>query len=362
MPTPTGGRSRSRKPLRSSKASARKSKPATTIRSSPKRVKSPRAGTRLVSRQRHQLVTRPSSWWREPLTPARLRDLRESGASQDEINFIRTQERQLKVELLKNQIRDLRQFSVDFDASVLKRVGRKVKRVTNYPLDENKLIRLHPSKLRKLKDAHEQLVRAKGQPYVLARPRTAAQYRSVGKRAGVIIPGQKVFFVHGVSTQNTEARFSGGVLEIVSKATGGEVYDRHYYFPRRPRSWNEVKKFTRQLQKTGMRTGNYKLLNSLYGPIGGLVDRDQLLEQLDEYFGTYNRWMAGTILGWRWYGTSIDRARDKQRREKTAAQRFKETRDFLAKKAKRKIEEKLGKAKRCKKCRRVKCVCKAPEF
>lgn len=319
-------------------------KPASKIRNSRARVKSARAIPHPVK------ITRPARWWRDPLTPARMRDLRESGAGEDEIAVIRAQERQLKTELIKNQIRELRKYSRDFEASA------------GYRLKDNELIRLHPSKLKKLKDAHEQIVRAKGQPYLEVRPRSQRQEKDTLKRAGKILPGQKVYFLHGVSTKDAETKFTDGRLQIVHKVRGGEIHDINYYFPRKPRSWGEVKKFTRELQRRGMKTGNYKLLNSLYGSIGGLVSRDQMLEQLDEYFGTYNKFMAGTILGWRWYGTSLDKARGKQRREKTTAERFKETRDFLARKEKRKIEEKLGKVKRCPKCRRKKCVCKAPEF
>lgn len=296
------------------------------------------------------LVTRPAAWWREPLTPAHLRNLKDVGASRDEIAVIRAQERALKTEKLKDQIRELRKYSRDFDAK------------DGYPLKAQDVIRLHPSKIKKLKDAHEQIVRAKGQGYIEVKPRSDRQAISTIQRAGQIIPGQKVFFLHGVDPTKSQVDFVDGNLRVTSAVTGGAVYDVVYYFPHKPRSWRDIKDMTAAIQRKGMKHGNYKILNSLYGPIGETVSHDQLQEQLEEYFGTYNRWMAGTMLGWRWYGSTQTAAGRKIKRERTTAERFKETRKFIAQKRERQIKERLGVAKRCKRCRRKKCVCKAPEY
>lgn len=345
MPARKGARDRSRKPSR-----AHSKRSPSGKRVSNKQVPAPKRGKKSappkpVRAQRPTFTQRPGAWWREPIDKRKL-----SGLGEDEARFLVEQERLLKTELLKEQIRTLRQYSTEFDAA------------DGYPLTTSELIRIPATKLRKLRRAHESLQRAKSQPNVEISARTKKQKKTAKQRAGEIIPGQKRFLIHHGDAAKAKAVWKDGEIEIKTTVKGGEIYERIYYFPRRPRTWGDVKRMTADLQRRGMRTGIYKVFNTLYGPIGQPVQLSKLQEALEDFFGTYSKWLAGTILGWIWIGTSIDSSLKRERRRLAAAERFKMTREFKAYKERRRIEERLGRAKRCKKCKRKRCVCKAPEF
>jgi hypothetical protein len=292
-----------------------------------------------------KLIPRAAQWWRAPLTAHDLK-----GIEADERAVLIAQERLLKEERVKRQIRELREFSKDFTPE------------NGYSLRDVDVRRLTGPKLRKLRDAHEQLVRAKSRPFIEVKPRGKRQLKKTLQRAGKILPGQRKYLIHHPDAKIAQARFVDGELELYAPVKGGEIRDRLYLFDRKPRSWKDVQRMTAALQKRGMQSGNYKLVNSLYGAIGQVTALEKLQEELDEFFSTYNKWMAGTILGWRWYGSNLDKAFAKQRREKTVVERFKEKRAFSAYKEKRREQERLGIAKRCRYCGNKKCKCTGPEY
>lgn len=312
-----------------------------------KRPASKRGGAHKSSRVKRTLIPRPSKWYREPIAPDRLALIDE----REQPTFI-AQERILRLEKLKQKIRDLRKYSNDFSAA------------NGITLRTRELVRISASTYGKINRAADILSRATARPFVPVTPRTPAQRKSVVEQAGEIIPGQKRFLVHTESAARTKATFAKGELKLIETVKGGELYEIRYLFQRRPRSWNDVKKFTLELQQRGMRAGNYKLINTLYGDIGIPVTLNKLQEGLESYYGTYNRFMAGTILGWRWYGTSIDAAFRKEDKIKRVQDRFKETRDFQKFKEERRILEisRGVKVRPCVYCRKKKCECKAPEF
>lgn len=291
------------------------------------------------------LIQRPASWWREPLTK-RQRE----GIPEDELAITREQERGWKVERYKEMIRSLRRVTAGFEAS------------DGFPLTTNQLIRIPPAKLRKLEDAYRRLQNVTSHPYVEARPRTKEQLKNVRLQAAQVFKGQKVYFLHPETTEGTKVRFRKG--RVILETTAGTVkrFEGTYYFPRKPRKWDDVKRYTAQIQREGMRDGSYRLMTSIYGAAGSLTDRDAMQEALDSFWSTYKDGFAEFITGWKWYGTSWEIARRKVKREKTTAERFKEVRAFQRYKKQRQVLERLGKAKRCKKCKRKRCVCKAPEF
>lgn len=297
-----------------------------------------KATQRLASRERQRraskkvpinkippLIGRPGKWWREPLSPSQLQD-----AGPDEREVLIAQERVLRTEQLKERLRTLRQFSSAFDAS------------KGYPLRTSELIRLPLAKLRKLNKAYESLRRAQSHPYVTFHAKTEKQKAAARRRAGEILPEQKVFLIHHSDARRARAEWKDGVIQITTTVTGGELYERMYLFERRPRSWQQVTTYTQALMRRDMKYGYYKILNSLYGPIGDLVESDRLLENLDQFFSTYNRWLAGTILGWVWMGTSVDVSRKKQRRQKTLAERFQERRKEARQREQDLLKRRLG--------------------
>lgn len=270
-------------------------------------------------------VTRPSPWWRDPLPETALRD-----AGPDERAALIAQERVLKTEQLKERVRSLRKFSTAFDAS------------EGYSLRTVDIIRLSPAKLKKLERAFQSLRRAQSHPYVEFTARTSKQKQAAKRRAGEIIPGQKRFLIHHGDARLARAEWKDGDIQITTTVKGGEIYERIYLFPKKPRSWPQVVKQTNDLMRRGMRTGNYKILNSLYGAIGELVSLDKLQDSLEQFYATYSKWLAGTILGWVWMGTSLDAAQKRQKKEKTQAERFQEQRKMLQQREQDRMRRRLG--------------------
>lgn len=299
-----------------------------SARSAKKRSRASRKSTPKSQRTKAvkvPLISRPGRWWREPLPASALRD-----AGPDERAFLIAQERALKTEQLKERLRTLRQYSGAFAAA------------RGYPLKTDKLIRLDPAKIKKINRAFQSLERAQSQPYVEFIARTFKQKEAGKRRAGEILPEQKRFLIHHGDARLARAEWVDGEIQITTTVKGGEIYERIYLFKRRPRSWPQVVRYTDDLMRRGMRTGNYKILNSLYGPIGELVSLDKLQDSLEQFYSTYNRWLSGTILGWVWMGTSVDSARRRQRHQKTQAERFQEQRKILRQREQDLIKRRLG--------------------
>lgn len=318
MPTRNGRRDRSRKPPRRAK------RPAIKLTRSGK-VPQPLKKRARTSRARKVLIPRPGAWWRTPIAAEKLRDL-----PPDEAALLIAQERMLRTERVKDTIRELRQFSSDFDAE------------NGYPLDDRKLIRIPAAKIRKLRRAHETLKRATSHPFVTFTPKTKKQKKSAEGRAGKILPGQRKFIIHHSDARSAKAEWKDGEIQITTTVKGGQIFERIYLFRRKPRRWSDVVRFTKDLMRRGMRTGYYKIYNSVYGPIGELVSIDALIDSLEQFFSTYNKWLAGTIKGWVWMSTSLDVARTKQRRQKTTAERFQERRKELQQQEQDRLKRRLG--------------------
>lgn len=291
-------------------------------------------------------ISRPGKWWREPLSAAQLR-----AHDDDARDILIAEARIARVIKLKEQLREVRRYSKDFTPD------------NGYTLRERELIRLPQSKIAKLQHAARQLANAKSRPYVEIAPRTKAQTKSVTQRAGKLFAGQTKFLIHTLQADRTRPRFRDGQLELVVRhKRGRETIERLYLFPRRPRSWDDVREMTAGIQRTGMRHGYYKLVTSLYGPIYNAVSVDRLQNSLSDFFSTYRNEMAEGVLGWQWYGSTYKAQRVRQKKQYTTEERFKLIREHNDYKRKRLIEERLGVAKRCKKCKRFKCKCKAPVF
>lgn len=303
--------------------------------------------TRRKQPSRAKPLPRPSKWYREPLSKRDLMLIDE----REQPTYI-AQERILRLEKLKEKIRTLRRYSNAF--------GSK----NGIDLTTRKLVRIPESTYRRINREADKLSRATSRPFVTVVPRTKQQRVSTTREAGKLIEGQTRFIIHTESASRVRATFQQGQLKLIETVKGGEITEVRYFFKRKPRSWNDVKKFTAELQRKGMKTGNYKLVNNLYGDIGRPMSREKLQEGLEDYYGTYNRFMAGTILGWRWYGTSLDSTLKKEAKIKRVETRFKEVRAYQKyKEDRRLLEIAQGKKVRpCRYCKKKKCQCKSPEF
>lgn len=293
-------------------------------------------------------ISRPGHWWREPLSASLL-----AGKDEDTRDRLIAEARQKRVAKLKEQLRLARQYSKDFSPA------------NGYTLRERELIRLPPSKLEKLRHAATQLANALTRPHVVVTPRTKAQLKSTVMRAGKLFPSQTKFIVHTLQASKTKARFRAGQLELVVRLKKGEIIERLYLFPRRPKSWDDVYDMTAAIQRKGVKTGYYKLYSSLYGAIANAVSHDRMLRSLEEFFATYRNEMAQGILGWQWIGSTYESQRRQQKKQLTTEQRFQAIRDFNRTKRARMEYERVTEVKllkRCRKCKRKRCKCKAPTF
>lgn len=330
----TGARPRSSRPRSDTRGTKRpgvKKVPTAVKRTSRKgtltRRKTPPPARRSPTRAPapRTLTRSPALWWREPLKESALAD-----ASPGEREVLIAQERALKTEQLKERIQTLRKYSTAFEAS------------DGYSLRTSDIVRLPASKLKKVERAFQALRRAQSHPHVEFVAKSDQQRIAAKRRAGEILPGQKRFLIHHGDARLARAEWVDGDIQITTSVKGGEIYERIYLFPKRPRSWPQVVRQTQALMRRGMRTGNYKILNSLYGAIGELVSIDKLEDSLEQFYSTYSRWLAGTILGWVWMGTSLDEARTRQRKQKTQAERFQEQRKMLQQRESDRMRRRLG--------------------
>ncbi len=76
--------------------------------------------------------------------------------------------------------------------------------------------------------------------------------------------------------------------------------------------------------KTGMRTGLYKIYNSVYGEIGEAIDIDRLLEELDGVWTSYNQFLSGTILGFIWRGSDYKVAEKLSKQSESIRRNYRE--------------------------------------
>lgn len=275
----------------------------------------------------------PIRQYREPVKQAKLVGLTERDA-----NYLVASGQKIFAYQLQEKLRLVRKFFGGFEAR------------DGYPLTAHGIVRMHPSRYQRLLYHHEQVARATSVPYVTFTPANAVQRKAAIERAGELAPNQRVFIIHHLDAKTARARYvpddSGGdtygTIEIVTRAGAGEVFERIYYFPKRPKSWRGVRKQTELLMKLGMRTGFYKIFNTIYGPLGEPSEREQLLDTLDLFWSTYNKWLAGTLLGWVWIGTSLDTALARQDRQRSVAEKFQEAREAKQKREQKRMRTRLG--------------------
>jgi hypothetical protein len=272
-------------------------------------------------------LARPGLWWRAPLAAKEL-----AGLPDDEAHVLIVQARQLAVAKLQDQIRTLRKFSRAFSAA------------HGFALDSKKIVRLHPAKLKQLRDAARQLAYAQARPHILFVAKGSAQRAAAARLGGEIVPEQYVYVFHPSAPDKTKAHYDPKTREIVLTATvkKGVLYDILYKMPRRPKTWKQVRKFTLELKKRGMKHGHYRLYTDLYGPIGTTYSLDVLEDGLDEFFAMYSRFMATTVLGWLWMSSSVQKARSHMRRDQTLAEKFQEGRALIQQQRDDRIKRRLG--------------------
>lgn len=231
----------------------------------------------------------PGQWWREPLT----RQQRESTDDPDQLASLRALERHKRVERLKEQIRELREFSNGYGAG------------DGYPLSTRKLVRIPASKIAKVRRESEVLRTARARYYVPVSPRTEKQRKSVEKiSGGKLLKNQKKYLVHITSSKTAKAKFIDGNLQIVDAVKGGDLMRRIYMFPRRSKTWEPIVGMIEDIFESSPE-GYYQMFNSVYGPIGRIISKSLFIANIDTQFSGYDPKMHGTLIGVIWVANTL---------------------------------------------------------
>ncbi len=156
-------------------------------------------------------------------------------------------------------------------------------------------------------------------------PRSARQRKSSKQIAGELFKKQRRYILHVPTSENASTSFQNGVLTVTTKAKGVNLFKGYYFFPRKPRSWDDVLKMTADIMRSGMENGLYKVYNSIYGEIGEAVSRSKLLQVLEEVYTNYNQYLSGTILGFIWRGTDYKQAEQKSIEGQKIREKYRET-------------------------------------
>ncbi len=253
-------------------------------------------------------ISPPASWWLKPLSSAKLR-----GHDDLEQRELINQERAVRVARLREAIIELRHITKGYDAK------------DGYSLAPHQLARITNAKYEKIRHDIVTLRDAVSRPYIEVVARSARQHQSAAQIAGRLFKKQRRYILHVPGPENVSANFKDGVLTVTTKAKGVNLFKGYYFFPRKPRSWNDVLKMTRDVMASGMANGLYKVYNSIYGEIGEAVSRSKLLEVLEQVYSNYNQYLSGTILGFIWRGTDYKQAERKSIESQNIREKYRET-------------------------------------
>jgi hypothetical protein len=279
---------------------------------------------RMATKKKPRKIPLPTKWWREPFGERRLK-------KDDNAEYLISQARKERLGYIQDAIRELRTVAKGYEAR------------DGYPLDSRKLVRISQSSYDKIRRDILKIRDAKSRPYIEVKPRSTRQKKSTIQKTGEVLKGQKVYFYHDTTGTGSTAEFVDGNLQIKTPVGKTLLFTRYYYFPRRPRSWGDIEKMTQDLMRTGMRSGLYRMYNSIYGEIGESNELSQLMDVLQSVYSNYGKWLSGTLLGWVWTGDTFESSQRRSKKYKTIRERYRDTqRELKIKKAKQ-IKKRLSK-------------------
>lgn len=240
-------------------------------------------------------VTRAAKWFRQSVARGRAR-----GTESDEAAFRR---RELKS--TRDSIVKLRSLYSGFEAR------------DGYSLKPEKLARLPPQRLSKIKSRIRQYHVETSMPYKLVRPRSIAAYDALTRHTGAKrVKGRKAFVVHVAKPETTRVKViihkptrkrktPRATVQITRKLKGARSIDRTYFFRdysrRKIRSMADIADAVRRMVAELPR-GYYCMISSDYGVISTPMPRDRLIEQVELEWSQYDvrghdRGLAATLLG-----------------------------------------------------------------
>lgn len=279
-----------------------------------------------MAKKKPKLIPRASAWYRQPIPESRLKHL-----TDDEREHAIATERYSRLEYIKDAIRELR------------RVGGGYEARNGFPLNDSDIVRLSHSSYEKIRRDVLRLRDARSRPHVEIKPRSDRQRKSTIQKTGSLFKGQKIFFFHDLSGENISYEFVNGDLQIKIGVKSGTLLNRYYFFKKKPRNWDDVIKFTKQLMRTGMREGFYKIYNSVYGEIGESASRSQLVDVLESVFANYNQWLGGTIIGWFWTGGTFKSLERREKQVKSIREKYRDKQNDLKQRKHKRIAKRLDK-------------------
>lgn len=212
-------------------------------------------------------------------------------------------------------ILELRRYFSGFDAKA------------GYSLRPNKLAKLSAARLKKLKVRARELHREKSQPYKVVRPRSVKSRRALyAHTRAEKVRGRKAFLVHVPKPDTTRIEIVGKKkkrVREVRRVKGARVVEQYFYFAdyskREPKTMAAIERVTRTMLKD-MPRGRYVFMSGVYGDIGTSMDRDDLLDELQQRWMIYDappdpfagiresRGLAATLVGFRFVSTTEEGA------------------------------------------------------
>jgi hypothetical protein len=272
-------------------------------------------------RKARQVIKTPAKWFRESV---------KRGQRNEEVEYNERERREREIKYLKGSIQFLRPLVKGFDAK------------DGYSLDRKKLVRLTGKKLQKLRDISAQFRREMSQPHKVVKVRDKKKIAALEKYTGAKrIVGRKAFVVHVVDPDNTEVKITSSKkgpahFETIRKFGKSTISERYFLFSdyqkRQPMTMKEIERLVRTKMMPDMPAGFYFFYSKDYGLINGSVERDALVQELQEHWLTYDKFttrsttddrgLAESLLGFRWFKTA-GQADDAHKRKDTYRMQYK---------------------------------------
>ena len=187
--------------------------------------------------------------------------------------------RSSKLLSLKLAIKELRRVYTGFDAK------------DGYNLANLKA--LDSQRARKVEALTTYLRTLKSRPAKPVRARVERSKKALREHTGQRHRQQKVFLVHTDKPDKTRVRVRQPRVETETLYTGKDGKEhtrtqRDYYFlfPKKLVVWDDILTATEKLIDK-LKPGYYRIVSSLYGPVGSPMNRDNLLRNMQASFDSY---------------------------------------------------------------------------
>lgn len=216
------------------------------------------------------------------------------------------------------------------------RDGYDIRHVENIPA----------SRRRALRKKYTKVATLLSQPYDVIKPKDKKEAKALRHFTQEKFRRMKHFIVHKPD-EASRVTMEGGAVTVKRAFTHGvEFEQKYFFFPRRARGPGHMRRMLEEMLPD-MPEGMYAMQTAAYGDTGSIVDRGQLMNQLRDYLGAYDKAKYGEyrfmnqITGFRYMATTLkgaqvqQRARDSRRRGQREAneQRREELRQLAAARA-----------------------------